>query len=238
MSTNNRVVLKLSGESMAGGKGTGIDMDFVYELAKSIKEGKTSDNEIAIVVGGGNFWRGRDAKIIERATSDYMGMLGTVMNALALQSSLEKIGVETRVQTSIQMQEVAEPYIMRRAIRHLEKGRVVIFAAGTGNPYFSTDTTAALRAAEIGASSILVAKKGVDGVYSADPKIDPNATKFDNLTYSDILRLNLKILDSTATSLCMDNNIPLLVFGIDNTENITRALKGEKIGTIIRRNND
>ena len=238
MSTKNRVVLKLSGESMAGGKGTGIDMDFVYELAKSIKEGKTADNEIAIVVGGGNFWRGRDAKIIERATSDYMGMLGTVMNALALQSSLEKIGVETRVQTSIQMQEVAEPYIMRRAIRHLEKGRVVIFAAGTGNPYFSTDTTAALRAAEIGASSILVAKKGVDGVYSADPKIDPNATKFDNLTYSDILRLNLKILDSTATSLCMDNNIPLLVFGIDNTENITRALKGEKIGTIIRRNND
>lgn len=238
MSTNNRVVLKLSGESMAGGKGTGIDMDFVYELAKSIKEGKTADNEIAIVVGGGNFWRGRDAKIIERATSDYMGMLGTVMNALALQSSLEKIGVETRVQTSIQMQEVAEPYIMRRAIRHLEKGRVVIFAAGTGNPYFSTDTTAALRAAEIGASSILVAKKGVDGVYSDDPKIDPNATKFDNLTYSDILRLNLKILDSTATSLCMDNNIPLLVFGIDDTENITRALKGEKIGTIIRRNND
>ncbi|WP_099950515.1 UMP kinase [Ezakiella peruensis] len=238
MSTKNRVVLKLSGESMAGGKGTGIDMDFVYELAKSIKEGKTADNEIAIVVGGGNFWRGRDAKIIERATSDYMGMLGTVMNALALQSSLEKIGVETRVQTSIQMQEVAEPYIMRRAIRHLEKGRVVIFAAGTGNPYFSTDTTAALRAAEIGASSILVAKKGVDGVYSADPKIDPNATKFDNLTYSDILRLNLKILDSTATSLCMDNNIPLLVFGIDETENITRALKGEKIGTIIRRNND
>lgn len=238
MSTKNRVVLKLSGESMAGGKGTGIDMDFVYELAKSIKEGKTADNEIAIVVGGGNFWRGRDAKIIERATSDYMGMLGTVMNALALQSSLEKIGVETRVQTSIQMQEVAEPYIMRRAIRHLEKGRVVIFAAGTGNPYFSTDTTAALRAAEIGASSILVAKKGVDGVYSADPKVDPNATKFDNLTYSDILRLNLKILDSTATSLCMDNNIPLLVFGIDETENITRALKGEKIGTIIRRNND
>lgn len=238
MSTKNRVVLKLSGESMAGGKGTGIDMDFVYELAKSIKEGKTADNEIAIVVGGGNFWRGRDAKIIERATSDYMGMLGTVMNALALQSSLEKIGVETRVQTSIQMQEVAEPYIMRRAIRHLEKGRVVIFAAGTGNPYFSTDTTAALRAAEIGASSILVAKKGVDGVYSADPKIDPSATKFDSLTYSDILRLNLKILDSTATSLCMDNNIPLLVFGIDETENITRALKGEKIGTIIRRNDD
>lgn len=238
MSRKNRVVLKLSGESMAGGKGTGIDMDFVYELAKSIKEGKTADNEIAIVVGGGNFWRGRDAKIIERATSDYMGMLGTVMNALALQSSLEKIGVETRVQTSIQMQEVAEPYIMRRAIRHLEKGRVVIFAAGTGNPYFSTDTTAALRAAEIGASSILVAKKGVDGVYSADPKIDPSATKFDSLTYSDILRLNLKILDSTATSLCMDNNIPLLVFGIDETENITRALKGEKIGTIIRRNND
>ena len=238
MSTKNRVLLKLSGESMAGGKGTGIDMDFVYELAKSIKEGKTADNEIAIVVGGGNFWRGRDAKIIERATSDYMGMLGTVMNALALQSSLEKIGVETRVQTSIQMQEVAEPYIMRRAIRHLEKGRVVIFAAGTGNPYFSTDTTAALRAAEIGASSILVAKKGVDGVYSADPKIDPSATKFDSLTYSDILRLNLKILDSTATSLCMDNNIPLLVFGIDDTENITRALKGEEIGTIIRRNND
>lgn len=238
MSDNRRVVLKLSGESMAGGKESGIDMNFVDHLADSIRAAKTDDIEIAIVVGGGNFWRGRDAKSIERATSDYMGMLGTVMNALALQSSLEKIGVVTRVQTSIHMQEVAEPYIMRRAIRHLEKGRVVIFAAGTGNPYFSTDTTAALRAAEIGADSILVAKKGVDGVYSEDPKVNPDATKFDELTYSDILRLNLKILDTTATSLCMDNNIPLLVFGIDDTENITRALKGENIGTIVRRKDD
>ncbi len=238
MSQNRRVVLKLSGESMAGGKESGIDMNFVGKLADAIKAAKTEDIQISIVVGGGNFWRGRDADTIERATSDYMGMLGTVMNALALQSSLEKKGVVTRVQTSIHMQEVAEPYIMRRAIRHLEKGRVVIFAAGTGNPYFSTDTTAALRAAEIGASTILVAKKGVDGVYSEDPKINPDATKFDELTYSDILRLNLKILDTTATSLCMDNNIPLLVFGIDDTENITRALKGEKIGTIVRRKDD
>lgn len=238
MSNYRRVVLKLSGESMAGGKESGIDMNFVDSLADAIQAAKTDDIEIAIVVGGGNFWRGRDAKSIERATSDYMGMLGTVMNALALQSSLEKKGIQTRVQTSIHMQEVAEPYIMRRAVRHLEKGRVVIFAAGTGNPYFSTDTTAALRAAEIGADIILVAKKGVDGVYSEDPKINPEATKFERLTYGDILRLNLKILDTTATSLCMDNNIPLLVFGIDDTNNITRALKGENIGTTVRREYD
>lgn len=238
MSNYRRVVLKLSGESMAGGKESGIDMNFVDSLADAIQAAKTDDIEIAIVVGGGNFWRGRDAKSIERATSDYMGMLGTVMNALALQSSLEKKGIQTRVQTSIHMQEVAEPYIMRRAVRHLEKGRVVIFAAGTGNPYFSTDTTAALRAAEIGADIILVAKKGVDGVYSEDPKINPEATKFERLTYADILRLNLKILDTTATSLCMDNNIPLLVFGIDDTNNITRALKGENIGTTVRRKYD
>lgn len=238
MSNYRRVVLKLSGESMAGGKESGIDMNFVDSLADAIQAAKTDDIEIAIVVGGGNFWRGRDAKSIERATSDYMGMLGTVMNALALQSSLEKKGIQTRVQTSIHMQEVAEPYIMRRAVRHLEKGRVVIFAAGTGNPYFSTDTTAALRAAEIGADIILVAKKGVDGVYSEDPKINPEATKFERLTYGDILRLNLKILDTTATSLCMDNNIPLLVFGIDDTNNITRALKGENIGTTVRRKYD
>lgn len=238
MSNYRRVVLKLSGESMAGGKESGIDMNFVDSLADAIHAAKTDDIEIAIVVGGGNFWRGRDAKSIERATSDYMGMLGTVMNALALQSSLEKKGIQTRVQTSIHMQEVAEPYIMRRAVRHLEKGRVVIFAAGTGNPYFSTDTTAALRAAEIGADIILVAKKGVDGVYSEDPKINPEATKFERLTYGDILRLNLKILDTTATSLCMDNNIPLLVFGIDDTNNITRALKGENIGTTVRRKYD
>lgn len=230
----HRVVLKLSGESMAGVKQSGIDMNFVSSIAKAIKDAKNNDIEISIVVGGGNFWRGRDALSIERATSDYMGMLGTVMNALALQSQLEQIGVVTRVQTSIEMRAVAEPYIRRRAIRHLEKGRVVIFAAGTGNPYFSTDTTAALRAAEIEADEILVAKKGVDGVYSADPKLDSTATKFDELSYSEILAKNLKILDSTATSLCMDNNIPLLVFGIDNFENITRALKGEKIGTIIK----
>ncbi len=232
---SHRVVLKLSGESMAGGKPSGIDMEFVNKMAEAIKAAKTDDIEISIVVGGGNFWRGRDAASIERATSDYMGMLGTVMNALALQSALEQKGVVTRVQTSIEMRAIAEPYIRRRAIRHLEKGRVVIFAAGTGNPYFSTDTTAALRAAEIEADEILVAKKGVDGVYSSDPKLDKNATKFDELSYGEILARNLKILDSTATSLCMDNDIPLLVFGIDEFDNITRALKGEKIGTIIKK---
>lgn len=221
---------------MAGPKEAGIDMEFVTELARAIERAKQKrpELEITIVVGGGNFWRGRDGGPLERSTSDYMGMLGTVMNALALQGALEHVGIFTRVQTSIEMREVAEPYIRRRAIRHLEKGRIVIFAAGTGNPYFSTDTTAALRAAEIGADCILIAKKGVDGIYSADPKIDPTAERFDTLTYRGILARDLKVLDSTATALCMENQIPLYVFGIDDTENITRALNGEPIGTLVK----
>lgn len=223
---------------MAGDNKTGLDMNFVGELAKRIKDAQNDSLQVAIVCGGGNFWRGRDGLEIERATSDYMGMLGTVMNALALQSALEKAGIPTRVQTSIEMREVAEPYIMRRAIRHLEKGRVVIFAAGIGNPYFSTDTTAALRAAEIGADSILIAKKGVDGVYSADPKKFEGATRFEHLTFKEVLEKDLKVLDGTAISLSKDNNIPLLVFGIDETENITKALNGEKIGTIVDNKED
>lgn len=238
MSEFKRVVLKLSGEAMAGEKGNGLDMSFVSELSERIKDALDDSLQVAIVVGGGNFWRGRDAVSIDRATSDYMGMLGTVMNSLALQSALEKTGVPTRVQTSIEMREVAEPYIMRRAIRHLEKGRIVIFAAGIGNPYFSTDTTAALRAAEIGADAILIAKKGVDGVYSSDPKLDKNAKKYDELTFNEVLEKDLKVLDGTATSLCRDNNIPILVFGIDDTENITRVLKGKRLGTIIRNKED
>ena len=190
--------------------------------------------EIAIVVGGGNFWRGRSAKGMDRATSDYMGMLGTVINALALQDSLEKAGVITRVQSAIEMREVAEPYIRRRAIRHLEKGRVVIFAAGTGNPYFSTDTTAALRAAEIEADVILLAKKGVDGVYDSDPKMNSEAKKFEQLKYIDVLNMGLKVMDSTATSLCMDNQIPLIVFGIDEPDNIINVVLGKKIGTQVK----
>lgn len=229
-----RVVLKLSGESMAGEKGAGLDMNFVSELAQSIKDAMEGQLQISIVVGGGNFWRGRDASNIERSTSDYMGMLGTVINSLALQGALEHLGLDTRVQTSIEMREVAEPYIRRRAVRHLEKGRIVIFAGGTGNPYFSTDTTAALRAAEIGADVILIAKKGVDGIYSDDPKTNQSAFKFDSLTYTEILNRNLKVLDSTATSLCMDNEIPVLVFGIDDTKNITKALRGESLGTIVK----
>lgn len=238
MTQSRRIVLKLSGESMAGDKGSGLDMNFVSLLAERIKEAKTESLQIAIVVGGGNFWRGRDGLFIERATSDYMGMLGTVINALALQSALEKVGVPTRVQTSIEMKEVAEPYIMRRAIRHLEKGRVVIFAAGIGNPYFSTDTTAALRAAEIGAESILVAKKGVDAIYSDDPNKVKDAIRYEHLTFGDVLEKDLKILDGTAISLCRDNDIPILVFGIDDTTNITKALNGEKIGTIVENKED
>ena len=209
-----RIVLKLSGEALAGSNTVGIDMDYVNLIAKQVKKIYDSGVETGIVVGGGNFWRGRDENNIDRATSDYMGMLGTVMNALALQDSLEKLGVITRVQTAIEMKQVAEPYIRRRAIRHLEKGRVVIFSAGVGNPYFSTDTAAALRAAEIDADIILLAKKGVDGIYDSDPNINSNAKKYDNLTYREILNKNLKIMDATATTLCMDNNIPLQVFGI------------------------
>lgn len=226
-----RVVLKVSGEALSGDKGIGIDVLTVDRISEEIKELHNLGVEVSIVVGGGNFWRGRDTKEMDRTTSDHMGMLGTVMNALALQDSLESIGVDTRVQSAIEMRQIAEPYIRRKAIRHLQKGRVVIFSAGSGNPYFSTDTTAALRAAEIEADVILLAKKGVDGIYNSDPKINKNAKKFEKLTYIDILNLGLGIMDSTATSLCMDNKIPLIVFGIDEPHNIIDVVKGKKIGT-------
>lgn len=233
-----RIVLKLSGEALAGEKGYGIDPTVIQSIAQQIKEIVALDVEVAIIVGGGNIWRGMagSAKGMDRATADYMGMLATVMNSLALQDSLENIDVPTRVQTSIEMRQVAEPYIRRRAIRHLEKNRVVIFAGGTGNPYFSTDTTAALRAAEIEAEVILMAKNKVDGVYTADPSVDVNAKKYDTLTYLDVLKEGLAVMDSTASSLCMDNDIPLIVFSIMEEGNIKRAVLGENIGTIVRGN--
>lgn len=239
MSNRNfkRIVLKLSGEALAGDQGFGINLLVVEEIAKEIAEiARTTDLQIAIVVGGGNIWRGLagSAKGMDRASADYMGMIATVMNSLALQDALENAGAATRVQTAIAMQEVAEPYIRRRAIRHLEKGRIVIFAAGTGNPYFSTDTTAALRAAEIEADAILMAKKFADGVYDSDPRTNPDAKKFDELTYMDVISRELKVMDATSTTLCKDNNIPIVVFSMDIPGNITRAAKGEVVGTIVR----
>jgi uridylate kinase len=228
-----RLVLKISGEALAGEKGFGIDQSILNSIADQIKEVHELNIEVAIVVGGGNIWRGRNSKQMDRATADYMGMLATVINALALQDALENRNVQTRVQTAIEMKEVAEPYIRRRAIRHLEKGRVVIFAAGTGNPFFSTDTTAALRAAEIEAEVILLAKK-VDGVYDSDPVENPNARKFEKLDYIDVLKRGLGVMDSTATSLCMDNSIPIIVFGINTPGNIKRVVFGENIGTYVR----
>ncbi|WP_316568514.1 UMP kinase [Neobacillus sp. YIM B06451] len=231
-----RVVLKLSGEALAGDAGFGINPAFIKSIAEQVKEVAELGVEVAVVVGGGNIWRGKigEEMGMDRATADYMGMLATVMNSLALQDSLEQLGIETRVQTSIEMRQVAEPYIRRRAIRHLEKTRVVIFAAGTGNPYFSTDTTAALRAAEIEAEVILMAKNNVDGVYSADPRHDKNAKKYEELSYLDVLKEGLAVMDSTASSLCMDNDIPLIVFSIMEKGNIKRVVMGEKIGTIVR----
>lgn len=227
-----RVLLKLSGEALAGEKGFGIDNDTVLEMVKSVKKLTELGVEVAIVVGGGNIFRGRSGENMDRTTADHMGMLATVINSLALQSSLENIGVVTRVQTAIEMKEIAEPYIRRRAMRHLEKGRVVIFGAGSGNPYFSTDTAAALRAAEVDAEVILLAKK-VDGVYDSDPAVNPNAVKFDKLTYLDVLNRDLKVMDSTATSLCKDNQIPIRVFSLEDPDNIIRVVKGENIGTIV-----
>ena len=227
-----RILLKLSGEALAGNKKTGVDVETVGKICDEIKKVVNMGVQVAIVVGGGNFWRGRNGKEMERTTSDYMGMLATVMNGLALQDALEARGMYTRVQTAIEMRQIAEPYIKRKALKHLERGRIVIFSCGTGNPYFTTDTTAALRAAEIEADVILVAKT-IDGVYSADPKVDPNAIKYDKITYLDILNKDLKVMDSTATSLCRDNNIPLLVFGINEPENILKAVMGEKIGTLV-----
>ncbi len=229
-----RVILKISGESLAGDAGYGIEQQTLAHIARQLQEVNELGVEVAIVVGGGNIWRGiaGSDQGMDRATADYMGMLATIMNSLALQDALETNGVPSRVQTAIEMRQVAEPYIRRRAIRHLEKKRIVIFSSGTGNPYFSTDTTAALRAAEIGAEVILMAKK-VDGVYDSDPKINPNAKFFDHLTYLDILNKGLKVMDSTATSLCMDNKIPLVVFNINGNGNIKRAVLGEKIGTYV-----
>lgn len=235
-----RIVLKLSGEALAGEQGYGIDPIVVEGIAKEIAElARSTDLQIAIVVGGGNIWRGLagSAKGMDRASADYMGMVATVMNSLALQDALENEGAATRVQTAIAMQEVAEPYIRRRAIRHLEKGRIVIFAAGTGNPYFSTDTTAALRAAEIEADAILMAKKFADGVYDCDPRTNADAKKYDELTYMEVISRELKVMDATSTTLCKDNNIPIVVFSMDIPGNITRAAKGEVVGTIVRGEN-
>jgi len=235
-----RVVLKLSGEALAGNQGYGIDVDILKGIADQIRRVVAMGVQVAVVVGGGNIWRGTigSAMGMDRATADYMGMLATVINSLALQDALEKVGLDTRVLTAIEMRQVAEPYIRRRAIRHLEKGRVVIFASGTGNPYFSTDTTAALRAAEIEAEVILMAKRGVDGVYSADPRKDPGATKYESLDYLDLLKEGLGVMDSTATSLCMDNKIPIIVFNFDESDNIVRAVRGEKIGTYVGGNGE
>ncbi|MDD4803363.1 MAG: UMP kinase [Syntrophomonas sp.] len=231
-----RVVLKLSGEALAGDKGYGIEHGVISSIARQIVEAARKGVEIAIVVGGGNIWRGisGSATGMDRATADYMGMLATVINSLALQDALENEGMVTRVMSAIEMKEVAEPYIRRRAIRHLEKGRVVIFAGGTGNPYFSTDTTAALRSAEIEAEVILMAKK-VDGVYDSDPVNNPEAVKFDRLDYIDVINRGLGVMDSTAASLCMDNKIPIIVFNLTDEGNILKVIMGEKIGTYVGR---
>ena len=230
-----RVVLKLSGEALAGDQGFGINPPELKTVAKEIKEVHDLGVQVCIVVGGGNMWRGITGEKLgmERAQADYIGMLATIMNALSLQDALEGLDVQTRVQASIEMRQIAEPYIRRKAIRHLEKGRVVIFAGGTGSPYFSTDTTAALRAAEMNADAILMAKNGVDGVYSADPNKDSSAVKFDHLTHMDIIDKHLHVMDSTASSMSMDNDIPLVVFNLNTPGNILKVVRGEKIGTTI-----
>lgn len=230
-----RILIKLSGEALAGEKGVGIDIETVKTIAKEIAEVHSSGVEIALVIGGGNLWRGEPAAAagMDRVQADYTGMLGTVMNALVMADSLQQNSVDTRVQTSIPMQNVAEPYIRGRALRHLEKNRIVIFAAGIGSPYFSTDTTAALRAAEIDAEAILMAKNGVDGVYNADPKKDANAVKFDELTHGEVIKRGLKIMDATASTLSMDNDIDLVVFNMNEAGNIKRVVFGEVIGTTV-----
>lgn len=228
-----RILLKLSGEALAGERKNGIDAETLGNICDKIKEIVDIGVEVSIVVGGGNFWRGRYGHEMERTTSDYMGMLATTINGLALQDALEARGIKTRLQTAIEMRQIAEPYIKRKAAKHLANGRVVIFTCGTGNPYFTTDTGAALRAAETNSEVILLAKT-IDGVYSADPKEDKTAVKYDEISYIDILKQDLKVMDSTATSLCRDNNIPLVVFGIDDPENIVRIIKGERIGTLVR----
>jgi uridylate kinase len=230
-----RILLKLSGEALAGEQKYGIDPTTITTIAQEVKEVIGCGVELALVIGGGNIFRGLAAssKGMDRASADYMGMLATMINSLAMQDALEKVGVDTRVQSAIAMQEVAEPYIRRRAIRHLEKGRVVIFGAGTGNPYFTTDTAASLRAMEIGADVILKGTK-VDGVYSADPKKDPEAVKFSRLTYLEVLKKGLQVMDATATSLCMDNSLPIIVFDVTTEGNVKRVVCGEEIGTIVK----
>lgn len=227
-----RVMLKISGEALSGANGFGFDFEVVGRIAREVKTLVDMGVEVGLVVGGGNIWRGRTGEGMDRTTADHMGMLATCINALALQDALEGIGVMTRVQTAIEMKEIAEPFIRRRAVRHLEKGRVVIFGAGSGNPYFSTDTAAALRAAEIEADVILLAKN-VDGVYDKDPNKFSDAKKYDTLTYMEVIEQGLQVMDTTATTLCMDNNIPILVFGIEADGNIKRAMLGENIGTIV-----
>lgn len=233
--TYKRVLLKLSGEALAGGRGTGLDFKLIGEICGVVREAAAMGVQIGIVIGAGNFWRGAKdgGGRMERTRADHMGMLGTVMNCLAVSDVLEQKGVDARVQTAIEMRGVAEPYDRAAAVRHLEKGRVVLFGAGTGNPFFSTDTAAVLRAAEIQADVILLAKN-VDGVYSADPAADPGAVKYDEISYSDVLAQRLAVMDTTATSLAMDNHIPVLVFALEDPQNIIRALKGEKIGTIVK----
>jgi uridylate kinase len=230
-----RILLKISGEVLTGEGDYGIDPSVIQQIAQEIKEVKTLGVEVAIVIGGGNIFRGiaASSKGMDRASADYMGMLATVMNGLALQDALEKVNVQTRVQTAIEMREIAEPYIRRRAMRHLEKGRVVIFTGGTGNPYFTTDTTASLRAMEIGAEVILKATK-VDGVYDSDPLLNKRAQKYDELTYLDVLKRQLKVMDATAISLCMDHRIPIIVFNLKKKGNIKRVVLGDKVGTKVR----
>ena len=233
--TYQRVLLKLSGEVFGGNKGIGVDPDVLQDVAKQIADVVRGGTQVAIVVGGGNFFRGAELseRGMERSRADYMGMLGTVMNCLALQDFLEKEGVDTRVQTAITMGQVAEPYVPRRAIRHLEKGRVVIFGAGAGMPFFTTDTVAAQRALEIGAGALLLAKSGVDGVYNADPRKDASATKFDTISYDEVLQKSLAVADAAAFSLCRENHLPIVVFDLMTNGNIGRAVRGEKIGTLV-----
>jgi len=230
-----RVLLKLSGEVFGGEKGIGVDPDVVHDVAVQIADVVRGGTELAIVVGGGNYFRGAELQQrgMDRARADYMGMLGTVMNCLALQDFLEKEGIETRVQTAIAMGQVAEPYVPRRAIRHLEKGRVVIFGAGAGMPFFTTDTVAAQRALEIGSNALLLAKSGVDGVYNADPRKDKSATKYENISYDEVLSKSLAVADAAAFALCRENNLPIVVFDLKQNGNIKRAVKGESIGTLV-----
>ena len=227
-----RVVLKLSGEALAGNQKTGLDFNVINEICASIKKCVDAGAEIGIVVGGGNFWRGRQGTKMDRTTADHMGMLATVMNSLAMMDAIEQRGVPVRVQTALNMVSLAEPFILRKAIRHFEEGRIVIFACGTGNPYCSTDTAAALRACEISADILLMAKN-VDGIYDSDPKTNPDAKKYENMTYSDIINRRLKVIDFTAATMCMENNVPTLAFGLDEENSIVRAVCGETLGTVI-----